>query len=320
MSTVTVLQFVDTYGRLIIKSPRTILPHEITVLGSPRENQDIRMSLAYSLFESCDEANILLYGATRSGRTTSLIAESINRNEKFLILEPTNEILWHTVQDAKSSADGDRTHTKIINIPSNKVGCIKIKQMIKKTPELKSLPIIPLPDQCTECKFYNICGYTEILRTADDDIDGISFTYDKGTALLAGNNSTNKEILNKIFSTVKNAVFDECHWLETEKTVSIPIPVDDNFSASIFKKYEKIMKSIATFNMLCKFMDIVDDELVRKAIREVYEQIQHKTVYEASLKRVLRRDNGTKFDRLAMCNAVYGEIVSLVESSQFIKT
>jgi hypothetical protein len=191
--------------------------------------------------------------------------------------------------------------------------------MIKKTPELKSLPIIPLPDQCNECKFYNICDYTEILRTADDDIDGISFTYDKGTALLAGNNSVNKEILNKIFSTVKNVVLDECHWLETEKTVSIPIPVDDDFSASIFKKYEKIIKSIAILNMICKFMDIVDDELVKKAIREVYEQIQHKTAYEASLKRVIHRDNGTKFDRIKMCNEVYGEIVNLVESSQFKK-
>lgn len=84
---------------------QTTLPRVLEPVKSNRKNQDIRMSLAYALFEEVPRGNVLLVGTPRSGRTISVIAESCNREEPVLVVEPLIKIAKETVRDALKQTD-----------------------------------------------------------------------------------------------------------------------------------------------------------------------------------------------------------------------
>lgn len=299
--------------------PRSVtLPREIVPLQSPRKNQDIRNTLAYSLFESCNEGNILLYGTTRSGRTTSLISESINRNEPVLCIEPTTNIAKTTVHDAVWKADFTYPGYNVINIPSNKDGCPKIREMIKANPLLDLLQVIPRPEWCPECDNFYKCENLRILHV--DHVDVISTTYHKIAAMMLSKNPIDKQILQKIRNTIKNAVFDECHKLEIEETKHVTLSrhsKQDDVTFN-FNQYDVLKGDWKILKVVDEFLNIINNPEISKARDEVLEQARDsKRYFESSLRRVFDHDCGSKSYRTMLYSEVYSEIVTLCQHPEY---
>lgn len=292
------------------------LPREITPLKSPRVNQDTRITLAYSLFESSDECNVLLYGSPRSGKTTSIIAESINRFEKFLIIEPTNEIATKTVEEAYEKAD-DSNGLMHINIQANATGCMKIRDMINDYPALKQLPIIPLPTLCYECDKHDECRYDQLLKVDTDCIAGVSLTYHKLVALMLSDNPVNVGILRKLTTITKNVIFDECHRLETDeiKRVDIVEAKKGYTTTYDFKQLDFIKGNSAIRKLVDMIKVILLDPEIKQASEDMLNQANRKRYFEESLRRVIENPvyDADPFIRKKLYTDVHHEIVDVVK-------
>lgn len=298
-------------------STQTTLPRVLEPFESSRKNQDVRMSLAYALFEEVSRGNVLLMGTPRSGRTTSVIAESCNRAESVLVIEPLIRIAKETVRDALTQADLTETARKIIHIPSNRA-CKKIAAEIEVYPLLKELPILPLPELCYECNEYDECEYTEICRVTDSEIDVMTLTSHKLIALMLSPNSVSTEILKKIGRVSKNIVFDECHKLEREEVKRVTLSEhttkgDFNHKfdqyESLRNEYKSITKVVDTFK------EIVFREEIKKATEEVLSQaVTQNRVFEKHLRRLFPNDYGNVFERRGLVSGTHYEIIKLTKT------
>jgi hypothetical protein len=176
-------------------------------------NIDKRSLAAYEIFEDYQNGNLLVHKTTRAGATSSLFAESLNRFEKVLALEPTNKIAAETiVSDVKNICEVE--NVSIVRVVSNQY-CIYNQDLIEKYPDLEKLPVLPLAESCEDCNNYNKCPVTEIFRKPNTE--GIVLTYHKLAALLIASrtrpNSTAEKVLENL-RKAENVILDEVHELQ----------------------------------------------------------------------------------------------------------
>ncbi len=283
----------------------------------PRGNQDNRIATAYNLLNANKRGSFLVHKTTRAGCTTALVAESLNRKEKFLVVVPTNKIADKTVI-ADSIKYSDNETCDIIHIPSNHA-CVKNQELCEEYPDLAKLPILPLAEKCTECDEYHTCPVTRILH-AENEVDGVAITYQKLVALMLASNSrpnTTAETVLKTLAKMHNVVFDEIHeiqygkatslvlyndskkdkWLSTEKY--IPVMVD----------FEHIRKTVANFSML------KDEEDVKNAILQTYNNTFDENYYRHKLSKTVENqyceDFGDDEGKTKIIMSTYSEIIKL---------
>ncbi len=229
-----------------------------TELITPRKNQDVRIATAYNIFNIYQNNILLTHKTTRAGCTTALAAESLNREEAFLMVVPTNNIAQKTiVQDAQKYSDMEDPY--IIHIKSNHF-CLKNEELCEEYPDLKRLPILPLPAKCSECEYYDICPITEIIRKPH--ANGYVLTYQKLVALLLsmGNHPhTTAEAIIGIISGCKNIVFDEIHEIQYGQSSSLTVydnsneknkRIDLSRYMEIHEDFKYIYKMLTNFRML----------------------------------------------------------------------
>jgi len=290
-----------------------------TLLTCPRKNTDIRIKTAYDIYNTFDEDWIIIYKTTRAGCTTALVAEALNRHEKALVIVPTNNIAEKTViADAKTYSD--RNTTDIIHIPSNHK-CIINEEMIEQWPDLSKLPILPLADKCKDCREYDTCPVTAILR--GKGMDGCVLTYDKLAALMLASgtrpNTMAEDILNIILKS-KNAIFDEIHELQYGKSVSLTVYDDYKKDKYIdLSKYISIthkFKYIAS--VIIQFKQFLEDTQTKIAILEAYQGAESEDYWKHKLS-VTLENKYNEIDFLAGCDpnkalmGTYAEIIELTK-------
>jgi len=240
-----------------------------TELIVPRKNQDVRIATAYNIFNIYKNDILLTHKTTRAGCTTALAAESLNRKEPFLMVVPTNNIAQKTiVNDAKKYSDIENPY--IIHIKSNHF-CLKNEELCEKYPDLNRLPILPLPEKCNSCEYYNVCPITEIIR--NPNASGYVLTYQKLVALLLsmGNhpNTTAEKIID-IISSCKNIVFDEIHEIQYGKSSSLTVydNSNDKNKRLEFDKYIKLHEDYKyIYKMLTNFKMLLGEEEIERNIQ-----------------------------------------------------
>ncbi|ETA68865.1 hypothetical protein MettiDRAFT_2352 [Methanolobus tindarius DSM 2278] len=204
---------------------------------------DSRLEIAYKLVNSCNIGDLLkICKTTRAGATTSLLVALLMLNQPFLVLEPTNKIIKETI--IKNVAKHSKKNVQIIHVPSNKE-CIRNKLKIENNKALEALPYLFLPTDCgKDCKYYNECPVTQILRV--ERFDGIAMTYDKLLALKISSelygNKTSIEILSKIENAIKFILLDEAHELMYDTISSLEKRNTHNraFAENLYRKFKKI--------------------------------------------------------------------------------
>lgn len=211
-------------------------------------DRDIRIKAAEQIYVEIDNhissgnrGIFLINKETRAGATSSLIAESINRAEPLLVIEPTNEIILTTVIE-----DGikysNKPDAKILQILPNKF-CSKIQSMILESPLLEKLPVILRPEYCFDCDCYDSCKLTEIFRETHD---GWAINYQKlayTVASVGDEDSVSTKLLGKLL-TAQNILFDEIHYVQSIGSKSISIiglnTSNNNKQAFDLEKYDQI--------------------------------------------------------------------------------
>src|SRR6056297_308066 len=290
-----------------------------TLLTCPRKNTDIRIKTAYDIYNTFDEDWIIIYKTTRAGCTTALVAEALNRHEKALVIVPTNNIAEKTViADAKTYSD--RNTTDIIHIPSNHK-CIINEEMIEQWPDLSKLPILPLADKCKDCREYDTCPVTAILR--GKGMDGCVLTYDKLAALMLASgtrpNTMAEDILNIILKS-KNAIFDEIHELQYGKSVSLTVYDDYKKDKYIdLSKYISITHKFKYItSVIIQFKQFLEDTQTKIAILEAYQGAESEDYWKHKLS-VTLENKYNEIDFLAGCDpnkalmGTYAEIIELTK-------
>jgi hypothetical protein len=279
------------------------------------------MRTAHGLYTKHKRGFFILYKTTRAGCTTALVAGSLNLNERFLIVVPTNTIADETVlKDAEKYSD--RTNTNIIKIYANHK-CVINDEMCKEYPDLKTLPILPLAQKCDECEHFDLCPITEILRYGDV-CDGVSLTYHKLVALLiaaeSSLNTTADTVLDKI-RIIHNTIFDEIHELQYGKSVSLTVfdyskkepGIQTGQYLRIIEDFPNIRKVINAFSMLC------DERRVSDAIGHIYEDATKDDYFKKKLSITIPNNYcelGAGEDSLKVMIAVYKEIIELTKNRE----
>ena len=287
-----------------------------TPLVVPRTNQDRRIATAYNLLNAYQEGLYLVYKTTRAGCTTALVAESLNREERFLVVVPTNKIADKTVAE-DSIKYSDRDTCNVIRIPSNHA-CLKNQEMCERYPDLNKLPILPLADSCPECENYYSCPVTRILHE-HRTCDGIALTYQKLVALMMAAssrpNTTAEQVLANI-SRIHNAVFDEVHEIQYGRSTGIAIYSDARKDAKwlntnryipLMEDFEHIRKVVVAFGMMMGEVD------VQNAVMQTYNNAADDNYYRYKLSKTLKNcycDMGGE-DSAKFIMAVYSDIIKL---------
>ena len=193
----------------------------INVLNNSSD-EDIRLQIANNIFNNCNDGEVCkVLKTTRAGATTSLCLAALKRGEKFLVLEPTNQIIKNTIlMDVYNLSK--KEDAKIIHVPSN-FDCLVIQSMIDKNKNLAELPFILLPNKCAECDLYNECSVPYFLTV--DEFDGVVMTYHKLVALMKSaihGSELAIEILEKLHD-VDVVIFDEAHELMVDNTSKLDV-------------------------------------------------------------------------------------------------
>lgn len=290
-----------------------------TRLTCPRQNTDIRIKTAWDIYNTFDNDWLVLYKTTRAGCTTALVAEALNRDEKSIVIVPTNHIAEKTViADAKTYSD--RNNCDIIHIPSNHK-CIINEEMVEQWPDLAKLPILPLADKCDGCKEYDACPVTAILR--GKGTDGMVLTYDKLAALMLASGTrpnTMAENILKIISKSQNAVFDEIHELQYGKSVSMTVYDDKTYDKHIdISKYIQISSKFRYItSIIIQFKQFLDDTDTKISILKAFQGAESEDYWKHKLSITL--DNKyNEIDFLTGCDpnkalmGTYAEIIELTK-------
>ncbi|WP_319507367.1 hypothetical protein [uncultured Methanolobus sp.] len=290
-----------------------------TPLVVPRTNQDKRIATAYNLLNAYQEGAYLVHKTTRAGCTTALLAESLNREERFLVVVPTNKIADKTVSE-DSIKYSDRDSCNVIRIPSNHA-CLKNQELCEQYPDLNSLPILPLAEKCSECENYHSCPVTQILHE-HRSCDGIALTYQKLVALMMAAssrpNTTAEQVLQNL-SQIHNAFFDEVHEIQYGRSTGMSIYSDAKKDKKwldisryrpIMNDFEHIRKVLLAFGML------LDEADVQNAVMQTYNNAADDNYYRHKLSKTLKNcycDMGGE-DNTKFIMAVYNEIIKLTMS------
>lgn len=281
------------------------------------KNTDKRMQTAWEFYTRYKNGFYMIYKTTRAGCTTALVAASLNLNERFLIVVPTNAIADKTVLvDAEKYSD--RSKTNIIKIPANHK-CLINDEMCKQWPDLKMLPILPLAQKCEECKCYNDCPVTEILRYGSV-CDGVSITYHKMTALMMAESAGSKiamQVIDKI-RELHNTIFDEVHELQYGRTVSLTYynngkPMSTNQYLPILEDYPNIRKAVVNFSLFTTEMEKKHEFMKMYNDADSKDYFKHKLSWTVN-NNYCNLSQGIKEDNTKVQMAIYQEIIELTKN------
>lgn len=289
---------------------------QLTLKQSPRSNQDKRMQTAFNIYEAFSEGNFEIFKTTRAGCTTALVAESLNRNETFLCVVPTNWIADKTVvADAKKYSDLDSA--EIIHIPANHE-CLLNKLLCEDCPDLKQLPILPLAGSCSQCAQFDQCAVTAILRK--QDAKGYVVTYKKIAALMMASISrpnTQAEQVLDVLSGVRNLILDEIHDIQFTESTSFTVYDDHIFNRVNLEKYIPIMSD---FTYMCRvvtqFSLVMKETAIRNAIHEVLGGAQDEDYWKHHLNISLKNPSPGIVDgenETKVMVGAYNEIIELTK-------
>jgi len=254
---------------------------------------------------------VKLYKVTRAGATTGLSANAIDAKQRFVLLAPTKEIAHKTIKDSIKYSNNANANIKLL---LSNHACLKNKKMVEEYPDVGKIPILPLPNKCEACKYFNRCPVTDFIRSSVSDIDGVGLTYQKLKAIMFSDSKTAK-IVKKRLCSAKVFIFDEAHNYETPDVVSIQMYPHHDLSKyqELFKENKKISPFLERFAKLKydlqqNIMELVqakddslknrmaidledtpaiDFKLVIKALNETIEVMKNRTEFGLSIDDVL---------------------------------
>ena len=286
--------------------------------SNPRLNKDKRIEVAVDIYNKYPSGRYLIHKTTRAGCTTSLVAESLNRQEIFLCVVPTNVIASKTIlSEAKKYSDAENSH--IVHIPGNHK-CKINEKLCNDFPDLEKLPILPLAGNCSKCDQYEICPVTEIFRFPD--ANGVVLTYKKIVAMMLASQNRPNTMAERILSILdksKNVIFDEVHALQFGEAASITVYNDwtrswvnlDKYVYMIEGEFKYLRKVISEFSLL------ITEDCVQVAVHEVLVGATDNDYWKHHLTRslnnpspgILDEENETK-----VIVGVYNEIIELTKN------
>lgn len=293
---------------------------QITLKQSPRKNQDKRMQTAFNIYENFPMGNYQIHKTTRAGCTTALVAESLNRNENFLCVVPTNWIADKTVVvDSKKYSDIGQA--EVIHIPANHE-CILNKQLCEDCPDLKQLPILPLAGSCSKCAQFDQCEVTAILRRPD--ANGYVVTYKKIAALMMASISrpnTQAEQVLAALNNVKNLILDEIHDIQFTESTSFTVYDDRVFNRVNLEKYIPMMSN---FTYMCRvitqFSFIMKETTIKNSIHEVLGGAQDEDYWKHHLNISIKNPSPGIVDGENETKVIVGAYNEIIELTKERKT
>lgn len=291
----------------------------------PRQNKDERLVTAYNLLQTHKQGIHLVHKTTRAGATTGIAAESINLNEQFLILVPTNKIATKTiVHDAVKYSDV--YNAKVIHVPSNH-NCIKNAEMCEEYPALQSLPFLPLPEACGQCESYEECPVTEIIRKPKSH--GFALTYHKIVALQLSSmmGSVNQEpsiseqILG-IISNVKNVILDEIHEVQYGKKTT-RVVYDSRMAVNYRESVDKYVNIPVEYDdlwaMIINFQKMRVSQTVEFAIHEIKMATEADNYWDKHISKTIKNDftdfrKTDEYDITKVIIGIYQDIIEITKN------
>jgi len=280
-------------------------------------SQDKRIGIANQIYDQFVSGPCIIYKTTRAGATISLLAESMNRNEKFVCLVPTNRIATNTViKDSKKYSDLD--NAVVIRVPANKE-CLKNELLCEKYPDLRQLPVLPIADSCFECDEFDKCLITAVVRKPD--ANGIVLTYKKIAALqLASHlrpNTYAEEVL-KVLEKSKNLILDEIHEIQFGDITSVTVYNDTSFDIVNLEKYISIMTDFDYLRrVITQFSLIMKDNTIKTSVHEVLGGAQEEDYWKHHLTKSIPNpstgvaDDGENETKVTL--GAYKEIIELTK-------
>ena len=188
----------------------------------------------------------LLYKPCRAGATTSLAVAAEETKKILLLVAPTNAILDKTLKSASNKTP--------VKIAANSF-CLKWQPEIKKDPFLVNLPL-PIQN-CRECKYFQICDVTEILRCKKKAGEGINYgiTYHKLTSVMLSQSDTAESIREELHG-LDSIVLDEGHLIGLHQPPRVPV-----FSCpAVPEEFSALRSVLAGFQALCnEFLEIISE-------------------------------------------------------------
>ena len=188
----------------------------------------------------------LLYKPCRAGATTSLAVAAEETKKSLLLVAPTNAILDKTLKRASNKTP--------VKIAANSF-CLKWQPEIRKDPFLVNLPL-PIQN-CKECKHFQICDVTEILRCKKKASEGINYgiTYHKLTSVMLSQSDTAESIREELHG-LDAIVLDEAHLISLHQPPRVPV-----FSCpAVPEEFQGLRSVLAGFQGLCnEFMEIISE-------------------------------------------------------------
>lgn len=289
---------------------------QVTLKQSPRKNQDKRMQTAFQIYDYFDSGNYLIHKTTRAGCTTALVAESLNRNEKFTCVVPTNWIADKTVV-ADSKKYSDLEDVDIIHIPANHE-CLLNKLMCDACPDLKLLPILPLAGSCGKCAQYDRCGVTAILR--NPDAKGVVVTYKKLAALMLAcdsrPNAMAADVL-EVISQSRNMILDEVHDIQFGESTSFTVYDDKLFNRVNLDKYNPMLSDFTYMRrVITQFAIMMKEDKIKNSIIEVLGGAQDESYWKHHLNISLKNPSPGIVDgenETKVIIGAYNEIIELTK-------
>jgi hypothetical protein len=267
---------------------------ERNISTSPLE-KDIRTKYAEQIYDIIEQDKqkdehyiYVVPKETRAGATTSLTSVAINKGLPIVVIEPMLRIVKETV-----GLDGirysDKPGTKMHYVYSNRK-CALIQAMIAEIPELKTIPIILLPQRCFKCDNYESCEFTAVMRDPKPDV--IAISYKKLIHVNAGSvkkESVPEELLNVLLKS-DVFLFDEIHEMQNLPPATLPIlyfnkTTGISVSLCDFDKYYKEIKDLKfkypfLYNMLERCKKIIKSSEVLQSIQKVLDNALSESYFE----------------------------------------
>lgn len=255
---------------------------------------DKRMRLAGDFFDENPTGTHKIHKTTRAGATTALIAESINRRERMLVLQPHNRILDEAVLE-KAKGYSNRKDANVVKTLANRHCPYNVKRC-EEHPDLKHLDVLPVHGGCgPDCEYFEVCS---VMAPVRERWDVCGCNYHKLMTIMAAPKSAKRnsdtrsqaDLLKFELMTAKNILVDEAHvlasgerkeWilavLSEENDIESEINRLVKEASGIISRYENIgVDYIAPHRCATAFGSILKDADVHKAMREVAQRAREK--------------------------------------------
>ena len=205
----------------------------------------------------------------RSGATTGIIANLIDRGETFVLIAPTLRIAHEVANNAIKYCEsrGGEQRTEVMRIFSNRE-CAMVQDQIQEHPMLAHLSYIP-KQNCKNCENFAECPITRFIRVNDDTVVGFGMTYAKFSVMIEAGRDKDGKVQNCIlgcltnkFFDVDTIIFDEAHQIE-EDTLVDSIEASDETAERMsdfsFAVWEREDTKEGITKILVNMMSLIDE-------------------------------------------------------------